>query len=407
MPLIPVLTDMELAGVQLDQAALAEFLREVQAELARLTRAVHEAAGDDLRDLGAFNIRSSQQLAVLLFDRLHLPRAGKTRGGRARTDQEVLEKLQGRHPIIDALLDYRKLEKMRSTYLEPLPRLADADGRIRTTFNQTSTATGRLSSSNPNLQNIPIRGALGRRMRACFTAAPGFCLISADYSQIELRVLAHLSQEPALLAAFHEGADIHTRTAGLLFNKAEASITPDERRDAKTINFGLIYGMGPQSLAKSLGIGLSEARDFIARYFSRLSRLKDFYDSVEQSARAQGFVTTLAGRRRLLPDMHSDNSQIRSQARRQAINTLVQGSAADIIKLAMLAVHGDPLLRSLQARLILQVHDELLIEAPEGEARKAAERVADLMAAVRPGGVTLDVALLAEAGIGHNWGAAH
>jgi DNA polymerase-1 len=368
---------------------------------------VHDAAGDALRDFGAFNIRSSQQLAVLLFDRLKLPRAGKTRGGQARTDQEALERLQGKHPIIDALLDYRKLEKMRSTYLEPLPRLMGADGRIRTTFNQTATATGRLSSSNPNLQNSPIRGALGRRMRACFTAAPGMSLISADYSQIELRVLAHLSQEPALLAAFREGADIHARTAGLLFNKAGSEVTPDERRGAKTINFGLIYGMGPQSLSKSLRIGLNEARDFIARYFSRLSRLKEFYDGVEQAARARGFVATLAGRRRPLPDMHSDNSQMRGQARRQAINTLVQGSAADIIKLAMLAVYGDPLLRSLGARLLLQVHDELLLEAPEAEAEAAATRVADLMAAVRPGGVTLDVPLPADAGVGSNWGEAH
>jgi len=192
-----------------------------------------------------------------------------------------------------------------------------------------------------------------------------------------------------------------------LFGKAETAVTPDERRDAKTINFGLIYGMGPQSLSRSLGISLNEAKDFIARYFSRLSRLKVFYDNVEQSARAQGFVATLAGRRRLLPDVHSDNSQIRGQARRQAINTLVQGSAADIIKLAMLAVHGDPVLHSLKARLLLQVHDELLLEAPAAQAEAAAGRVAELMAAVRPGGVTLDVPLPAEAGIGRNWGEAH
>jgi DNA polymerase-1 len=244
-------------------------------------------------------------------------------------------------------------------------------------------------------------------MRACFTAAPGMLLVSADYSQIELRVLAHLSQEPALLAAFREGADIHARTAGLLFGKAGSPVTPDERRNAKTINFGLIYGMGPQSLAKALGINVNDAKDFIARYFSRLSRLKAFYDSVEQTARAQGFVATLAGRRRLLPDMHADNSQLRGQARRQAINTLVQGSAADIIKLAMLAVHGDEVLHSLGARLLLQVHDELLLEAPQDQARAAAGRVADLMAAVRPGGVTLDVPLPADAGVGSNWGEAH
>ncbi len=407
MPLIPVLTDMEAAGVQLDQTALADFLHEVQDQLSALMEAVLTAAGSALEGFGPFNLRSAQQLGVLLFDRLGLPRSGKTRGGQARTDQEALEKLQGKHPIIESLLAYRKLEKMRSTYLEPLPRLMDADGRIRTTFNQTSTATGRLSSSNPNLQNIPIRGELGRRMRTCFTAAPGMRLISADYSQIELRVLAHLSQEPTLLEAFRQGQDIHARTAGLLYNKDPASVTPDERRNAKTINFGLIYGMGPQSLAKSLNISTQKAKDFIEHYFTQMTRLKDFYESAEHLAKEQGYVTTMAGRRRLLPELHSDNNQLRSQARRQAINTVVQGSAADIIKLAMLGVHADEVLRGLNARLLLQVHDELLLEAPADQADAAACRVAALMAEVRPGGVTLDVPLLAEYGVGRNWGEAH
>ena len=407
LPLIPVLADMEAAGVSLDQEALAAFLREVQEQLAALLKEVHEAAGEALEGFGPFNIRSAQQLGVLLFDRLNLPRSGKTRGGQARTDQETLEKLEGKHPIIAPLLAYRKLEKMRSTYLEPLPRLMDADGRIRTTFNQTATATGRLSSSNPNLQNIPIRGDLGRRMRACFTAAPGMLLISADYSQIELRVLAHLSQEPALLDAFRNGEDIHARTGGLLFDKQAQDVTPDERRNAKTINFGLIYGMGSQSLAKSLGISTQQAKTFIEHYFTHMTRLKAFYENAEQLAREQGYVTTMAGRRRLMPEMHSENTQLRSQARRQAINTVVQGSAADIIKMAMLSVHNDPMLWDLGARLLLQVHDELILEAPADRAEEAAARVAELMAAVRPGGAALDVPLIADAGVGKNWGEAH
>ena len=407
MPLIPVLADMENAGVHLDQAALADFLREVQHQSGELTEAILDAAGSALEGFGAFNIRSAQQLGVLLFDRLGLPKAGKTRGGQARTDQEALEKFQGKHPIIEPLLAYRKLEKMRSTYLEPLPRLMGEDGRIRTTFNQTATATGRLSSSNPNLQNIPIRGDLGRRMRACFTAAPGMLLVSADYSQIELRVLAHLSQEPTLLEAFRHGQDIHARTAGLLYGREPSAVSPDERRTAKTINFGLIYGMGSQSLAKSLHITTAQAKEFIEQYFTHMTRLKDFYESAEQLAREQGYVLTMTGRRRPLPELHSDNTQIRSQARRQAINTVVQGSAADIIKLAMLSVHHDETLRDLGARQLLQVHDELLLEAPADTAEAVARRVAELMAAVKPGGVCLDVPLLADAGVGRNWGAAH
>ena len=401
LPLIPVLADMERAGVKLDAEALAGFLEEVQKDLDRITEDIYREAQ------GPFNIRSAQQLGDVLFNRLKLPVSGKTRGGQASTSQDVLEKLSGHHPVVDALLEFRKLEKLRSTYLEPLPRLMGDDGRIRTTFNQLATATGRLSSSNPNLQNIPVRGALERRMRACFTAPEGKKLISADYSQIELRVLAHLSRDETLLAAFREGADIHARTASLLFDAPPSEITPDQRRNAKTINFGLIYGMGPQKLAQELKIPLSEAKTFMARYFERLQGLKHFYENVEEMAREQGYVTTLAGRRRPLPDIQAESQQARSLARRQAINTLIQGSAADIIKLAMLAVHGDEELRALDARLLLQVHDELLLEVPEAAAQRAGERVAALMAGVRPGGITLDVPLKADWGAASNWGDAH
>lgn len=401
MPLIPILADMECAGVNLDLKAFGNFLDEVQAELEKLTQKVYSHAGSP------FNIRSTQQLADLLFGKLGLPKAGKTRGGALSTSQEALERLVGKHPIIGAILEYRKLEKIRSTYLEPFPRLVDKNGRIHARFNQLATATGRLSSSNPNLQNIPVRGELGRRMRASFTAGPGNLLVSADYSQIELRVLAHLSQDPALIQAFRNGEDIHARTASLLFDKEPENITPEERRNAKTINFGLIYGMGPQKLAQDLGISINEAKGFIARYFEKLSTLKIFYESILEEARTKGFVSTMAGRRRLIPEIHSQNSQMQSQARRQAINTRIQGSAADIIKLAMLDAAHDPILHELKAKLILQVHDELVLEAPEKNAKSAGERLARIMEGVKPGNIPLSVPLVADWGVGPDWNTAH
>ena len=400
-PLTAVLAEMEETGVRADMDALDGFLREVQRDLDRLTADIYEAAG------GPFNIRSAQQMGEVLFRRLGLPTPKSTRGGQASTSQDVLEKLSGRHSVVDRLLEFRKLEKMRSTYLEPLPRHAGPDGRIHTTFNQTATATGRLSSSNPNLQNIPVRGEMGRRMRSCFIAGPGNVLVSADYSQIELRVLAHYSQDPTLLAAFRGGEDIHTRTAALLNDIEPSAVTPDQRRGAKTINFGLIYGMGARKLAGELGISLAEARGFMERYFARFAHIKEFYDKVEEEARKLGYVTTMADRRRPLPDMRSQSAQSRALAERQAVNTLIQGSAADIIKLAMLAVHEDAVLRSLSARLILQVHDELLLEVPEQHGHEAGERLAALMGDLRGKGVRLDVPLVVDWGAARDWGAAH
>lgn len=404
MPLVTVLAAMERCGVAIDMEAFAEFLDEVTTQAQTLNDKVMELAGKE------FNPRSSQQLAEVLFTDLELKPAGKTPGGSASTSQAVLERLADKHPIVSTILEYRKMEKLRSTYLEPLPKLVDPkDGRVHTTFNQTATATGRLSSSGPNLQNIPIRGPMGSRMRSCFIAAPGHLLVAADYSQIELRVLAHMSQDPTLLEAFRKNQDIHSRTAGLLFDKSPEEVSPDERRNAKTINFGLIYGMGPQKLAQELSVPLKEAKAFIDRYFSRLSVLRDFYESIEEKAREQGYVTTLANRRRLLPDLYSRNSQLQSQARRQAINTVVQGSAADIIKLAMLAVARDHALQSLNARLILQVHDELLLEVPagEGESDDAAREAGTRLEALMSGVVDLDVPLLVEWGTGRDWGSAH
>ncbi|MBR5734279.1 MAG: DNA polymerase I, partial [Desulfovibrionaceae bacterium] len=401
IPLTAVLADMEDAGVQLDAERLSQFLEDVRQELEQLTEEIYRAAG------GPFNIRSAQQLGEVLFTRLRLPAAKKTQGGQASTSKDVLDGLSGKHPVVDALRKYRVLEKLRSTYLEPLPRLMGADGRIRTTFNQTATATGRLSSSNPNLQNIPVRGEQGRKMRGCFTAPEGKLIVSADYSQIELRVLACVSQDPELLRAFREGADIHARTAGLLYDVPADRVSPDQRRAAKTINFGLIYGMGAQKLAHELGISTAEARAFITRYFERLGTLQAFYEQVKEEARERGYVTTLAGRRRLLPGIHSASGQVRAMAERQAVNTVIQGSAADIIKLAMLAVARDARLSAMRARLLLQIHDELLLEVPEAEAAAAGARVAEIMSSVMPGGRKMDIPLLVEWGTGHSWGEAH
>ncbi|MGE4292246.1 MAG: DNA polymerase I [Desulfovibrio sp.] len=401
LPLLPVLTSMERAGIRLDQEAFRQFLDEVQSEIETLTSEIHTQAGED------FNIRSSQQVAVVLFDKLGLKPAGKTPGGASSTANAVLEKIRDAHPVVEALLQFRMLEKLRSTYLEPLPKLTDEHGRLHTHFNLNATATGRLSSSGPNLQNIPIRGPQGKRMRACFTAGPGLLLAAADYSQVELRVLAHFSQDPALLDAFARDEDIHSRTAALLFDKdSPQAVSSEERRSAKTINFGLIYGMGPQRLARELKVPLTEAKGFIERYFERLATLKDFYDRIVEDAATHGYVTTLAGRRRLLPGLHSRNQQVESQAKRQAVNTVIQGSAADIIKLAMLAAHRDQALRDLNATLLLQVHDELLLEAPEATAPEAGKRLAEVMQNVREE-VRLRVPLKVDMGVGLNWAEAH
>jgi DNA polymerase-1 len=396
-PLIPVLVRMQRRGVGIDLQAFERFLQEVETDLERLTSSVYTQAGME------FNLRSSQQLADVLFNRLGLKPGRKTPGGQPSTSITVLEGLQHQHPIIRDIVEYRSLEKLRSTYLAPLPRQVQSDGRIHTTFNNLATATGRLSSSTPNLQNIPIRGQFGPRMRSCFVARRDHFLVAADYSQIELRVLAHLSREPHLIEAFAANEDIHTRTASLLLDKSKDQIEPDERRKAKTINFGLIYGMGPQKLSRELGISLNEAKEFIQKYFSRLQNVREFFTQIEEQAKANGSVSTIAGRRRLLPDINSRNDNLAGQARRMAINTKVQGSAADIIKLAMLKVEADQGLKDLGAMLILQVHDELLLEVPEPGAQASGERIAQLMTSV----MELDVPLAVDWGAGRSWAEAH
>nr|WP_309299742.1 DNA polymerase I [Maridesulfovibrio hydrothermalis] len=397
IPLIPVLADMEEAGITIDLESFAQFLKEVSERVAELTKAIHERAEEP------FNIRSSQQMSTILFEKLGLKPGGKTPKGALSTANSVLEKLSGQHEIITDILEFRKMEKLRSTYLEPLPKLVGPDGRIHTNFNQLATATGRLSSSGPNLQNIPIRGEQGKRMRACFTAGEGMRLAAADYSQVELRVLAHFSGDPTLVSAFEQDEDIHSRTAALLFDRDPADITRDERGNAKTINFGLIYGMGPQKLSQELGIKLNEAKEFIAKYFEKLGVLKEFYDSVVEQGRDKGYVTTLSGRRRLLPELHSKSPQIISQARRQAINTVIQGSAADIIKMAMIKVADNQEIKHLGGRLILQIHDELLVEGPEESIEEIGKLLQEDMQSV----TSLVVPLKVDLGLGRNWAQAH
>ncbi|QJB55155.1 DNA polymerase I [Pseudodesulfovibrio sp. zrk46] len=397
LPLIPALVSMEKAGIYIDQAAFKDFLDDVSEQLAALTRSIIEHAGHE------FNIRSSQQLAVVLFDELDIKAGSKTATGQRSTANAVLEKIRGKHPIVEDILEYRMLEKLRSTYLAPLPKMADEASRLHTQFNQLSTATGRLSSSKPNLQNIPIRGKYGPRMRGCFTAAEGNLLAAADYSQIELRVLAHFSQDPALLDAFRNDEDIHTRTAALIMDKTVEEVLPDERRNAKTINFGLIYGMGVQKLARELKIKQTEAKEFTERYFEKLATLKAYYDDIVKDAQNNGFVTTLAGRRRLLPELHSRNNMLASEARRQAVNTVIQGTAADIIKMAMVAAYGDKQLKDLGANLILQVHDELIVEAPAESIEAAGARLVEIM----QGAANLDVPLKVDMGVGKSWAEAH
>jgi DNA polymerase-1 len=397
LPLVAVLVAMEVRGITVDKGRLAALRTEVEVQLEALTHRIYAQVGQE------FNIRSSQQLAWALYDVLGLSCRRKTSGGARSTSSQALESLEGEHPVVEMVLQFRMYEKIRSTYLVPLPELADASGRIHTTFNQLATATGRLSSSDPNLQNIPIRGPLGAPIRACFIAPPGKLLIAADYSQIELRVLAHMSRDATLLEAFAKGEDIHARTASVLFDLPLDAVGKDERRKAKTINFGLLYGMGPAKLARELGISVREAKEFIRRYFERLQGVRQFYATVEEMARSQHSVRTMAGRRRLLPGIASANPAVAQEARRMAINTVVQGSAADIMKKAMLAVEKDPLLRDLGAHLLLQVHDELVLEAPEASAVHVGARVAELMSSV----VALEVPLLVDWGVGTNWAAAH
>ncbi len=397
MPLVRVLAALELRGVLVDVHALGELSRRAQQQLVLLEADCKRLAGRD------FSVRSRDQLETLLFDELKLPVVKRTPKGGRSTDADVLEELQEIHPIAERLIQFRELDKLKGTYLDTLPRFVQpSTGRIHTRFDQAVAATGRLSSSDPNLQNIPVRSEFGRLIRGAFIAPPGHVILSADYSQIELRVLAHLAQDSELLEAFRSGGDVHVRTAALIFDKSPAEVTADERRAAKTINFGVLYGMGDSALAKQLRIPREEAARFISAYFKRYSGVARFMDQTVEEARKGGAVRSLLGRRRFLPNLRSSNRALRAEAERVARNTPIQGTAADILKLAMVALGVDDEERT-GARLVLTVHDELVFEVPEGTAGAAGELIRERMASV----VELDVPLGVDVGFGRSWAEAH
>ncbi len=384
-PLVPVLARMEEAGICVDTELLADLSREFSGKLELLEREIYALAGQE------FNINSPQQLARILFDELKLPRGRKTKTGYS-TDVKVLERLASQHELPALILRYRNLAKLKSTYVDSLVKLRrERTGRVHTSFNQCGTATGRLSSSNPNLQNIPIRTEEGRRIRAAFVAAPGCLLLASDYSQIDLRVLAHYSGDEALLEAFRTGLDIHSQTAAEIFFVDPRLITPEMRRVAKTINFGIIYGMSSFGLAAQLDVSRKEAQTFIDRYFDHYRGVRRFMENIVEEAREKGYVTTLLGRRRTLPEIRSRNRTRREFAERTAINTPIQGTAADIIKLAMLEVDRRLGEQGGRGRMLLQIHDELVIEVPKEEIEKTSELVRQAMENVMNLAVPLEV----------------
>jgi len=397
MPLARVLAAMETHGVLVDVPTLETIGRDVEQQLRDIEADCKQIAGRD------FTLRSRDQLEKILFDDLKLPVGKRTPKGGRSTDADVLEALAERHPLPARILAYRELDKLKGTYIDALPKCVNpATGRIHTRFDQAVAATGRLSSSDPNLQNIPIRTELGRAIRAAFVAPPGHLILSADYSQIELRVLAHLSQDPALIDAFATAGDVHARTAALIFDKAQDQVTADERRAAKTINFGVIYGMGDSALAKQLGIPRDQAARFIAAYFDRYAGVARFMEKTVESARQGEAVRSLLGRRRFLPNLHSANRALRFEAERIARNMPIQGTAADILKLAMVEL-GKDAGPSGTARMVLTVHDELVFEVPEGDAAKEGERIRRSM----QGAMKLSVPLVVDVGSARNWALAH
>ena len=393
-PLIPVLVDVERAGVLVDGPALASQSKRLEQELAQRTAQIYEAAG------GEFNINSPKQLAEVLFDRMQLPVIKRTGASRApSTAVDVLEELALAHDLPRFILEWRALMKLKGTYIDALPQLVNPDtGRVHTCFNQAVAATGRLSSSDPNLQNIPIRTALGREIRRAFIAEPGHVLISADYSQIEFRVLAHLSCEPVLVEAFREGADFHERTAVKIFGQNSGRDAHELRAIAKMVNYALLYGKGAFTLSKDIGVTQRAAQEFIDAYFAGFPRVRAFIDRTLEEARATSVVKTLYGRRRLVPELNSRNGQVRGAAERVAVNLPIQGTAADIMKRAMIDVHA-ALVPYPDARMILTVHDELLFEVPEGKADEYAAIVRDRMQSA----ATLNVPLTVDVGVGENW----
>lgn len=393
-PLIPVLAQMENKGILIDREYFKGLMEDFRKEKARLEKEMETLAGEP------FNPGSPQQLGRILFEVLGISPKGIKRGKTGlSTAASELEKLEGLHPIVEKIGQYREVAKLLSTYVEALPAAADAEGRVHTTYSQALAATGRLSSSNPNLQNIPIRTELGRKIRRGFKASNGFCLLSCDYSQIELRVIAALSKDPKMVEAFQQGLDIHTATAAAISGVPLADVSRDQRRAAKAINFGIIYGQGPHALSKGAGISYEEAKQFIAEYFRVYSGVREYLDQTRALAHAQGYVETLFGRRRPIPDINSPFPQLQAGAERMAINMPVQGTAADFMKLAMIQIAERLPKISKDARLLLQVHDELVFEVPENDVEDIAAKVVDVMQNVEK----LGVPIVVDAKYGKNW----
>ena len=397
LPLEETLRAMEDAGIALDLELFRKMSVEMGEQLAVLEAKAQEAAGK------AFNVGSPKQLAEILFDHLGLKSSAKTATGQRSTDSDTLEALRDRHPLPGIVLDHRELAKLKGTYVDPLPQMIDPAGRVHTRFLQTVAATGRLSSVEPNLQNIPVRGETGRRLREGFVAAPGHLLVSADYSQIELRLLAHLSNDANLREVYANGMDIHARTAAQVAGVAPDQVTADQRRAAKIVNFGVMYGMGAHALSQQIGVAFADAKRFIEAFFAAYPSVQPWMDSVLEGARTTGFVETILGRRRWIREINDGNRVVRERAEREAVNTPVQGSAADLVKLAMLAFDRVIAEERLPCRPLLQVHDELILEVPETEAARVAARVRACMESA----MELSVPLVVEAGIGRTWGSAH
>ncbi len=385
VPLVPILADLERIGIRADPDRLGQLAKELDTQLDALLRDIHQLAGE------AVNPNSPKQLAVVLFEKLKLPPVKKTKTGYS-TDVDVLEELALGHPLPGKILEYRQLSKLKGTYADALPALIHPrTGRIHTSFNQLVAATGRLSSSNPNLQNIPIRTELGRRIRQAFIPETGWRFVAADYSQIELRILAHFTEEPALVEAFRQGEDIHTRTAAQIMGVPADAVTAEMRRLAKVVNFGILYGLSGFGLSQAVSIGRAEAQKFIDDYFASHPRVRAYIDRVVAEGRAQGYVTTLLGRRRYLPELGARNPTVRNAAERMAANAPIQGTASDIIKLAMVRLGPELAARRLRSRMVLQVHDELLLEVPEDETAAVRQLLPEVMETVVPLAVPLRV----------------
>ena len=397
MPLMEVLVDMARIGVKINADFLKLMSKKLGSEMAGIEKTIYELAGTE------FNINSPKQLAEILFVKLKLTPTKKTKTGFS-TNVDVLEELAPVHPLPAEILKYRTLAKLKSTYIDALPLMINPKtGRLHTSLNQTVTATGRLSSSEPNLQNIPIRTEVGREIRQAFIAERGASLLSADYSQIELRVLAHMSGDPALIKTFQNDEDVHTRTASEIFGLTPEEITPEMRRKAKAVNFGIIYGISAFGLAQDIGVSNAEAKRYIDNYFARYPRVREFIDHTIEEAKTKGYVSTLFGRRRFIPELASSSVAVRNFGERMAINTPIQGTAADLIKLAMINIQKRLARENLETKMILQVHDELVFEVPDQEIDKMKMLVKEEMEGV----LTLSVPIRVDMGVGKNWDEAH